>query len=152
MVQKRINLTPRSLIRLLPSQRRDVKEKVSIQETLCTPSISRIGVINIAILRIEDTESRLLSGETISIAFVDNRLLILIIVLDGSDRLVNCDVEIIVEILFEGRIPWDVIVPTHALLEGQDLVDGCARDQGVGCIARVEMAEIRCVVCYERAG
>jgi hypothetical protein len=60
-------------------------------------------------------------------------------------------VEIIVEILSEGRIPGEVIVPTHALLEGHDLVDGCARDQGVGCITRVEMAEIRCVVCYERA-
>lgn len=85
-------------------------------------------MINVIILRIEDTESRLLSGETVSIALAHNRLLIVIIVLDGSDRLVNRDVEIIVEILFEGRIPWDVIVPTHALLEGDDLVDGCARD------------------------
>lgn len=115
MMQKGINPTPQPLLRLLSPQRSDIKEVISCYEGLSTSSISRVSMEDLPILGIEDAITRLLAIKTVSNTILHHRLLIIVVVLNRSDGLIHCDMEIVVEILAERRAKEELGVSITSL-------------------------------------
>ena len=127
MMQESINSPLQAFLRLLPSQRCDIKEMISRQKDVSTPPICTISVENLSLLFVEDTVSRLLSIQPVHDAVLQHSFFIVVIVLCRLNGLVHGDVKIVVEVLAERGIPWDV-VPAHALLVCRDLANRGAGD------------------------
>src|SRR5688572_15812362 len=76
-------------------------------------------------------------------------LLVFEVVLNGRDGFVLRDMEVIVEVAAEGRVPWHG--PSHARFEGLDFSQRRAGDQDERGVASMEMREVADVVRDERA-
>ena len=98
MMEKSINPAPWALLWLLSSQWSDIKIMISRQENLSTSSKGGISMENVrATISIEDTETRLLAVQSVHNAVLFHGLLVIVVVLDGSDGLIHRNVEIVLE-------------------------------------------------------
>src|SRR5204863_7045165 len=72
-----------------------------------------------------------------------------VVVLERQAAVLEGDVEVVVEVRADRRVPREV--PAHALLEGLDLDDGRVRHARERGVAHVQMREMADLVCEPRA-
>src|SRR5258705_12263259 len=117
----------------LPAEWGEVEVVVGVDQRLYAAFIRRIGVVDLAAVSEKAAEALPFPADMPGQAPVDERGLVLVVVLHRSDGLVVGDVEVVIEVTAKGRVPGNR--PAHSCLERQELAQWGARDE---CDRRVE--------------
>src|ERR1700704_198170 len=121
----------------LSAEWREGEVVVGVDQRLYSAFIRRIGVVDLVAVSEEDAEALPLAADIPGRAPLDERGLVLVVVLHRSDGLVVGDVEVVVEVTAKGRVPRNR--PAHSCPERQELAQWGAGDE---CDRRVESVQV----------
>src|SRR6266536_487772 len=120
---------------LIAPLRHHVENPVNPEELLAAAAESRIGMEDLAGLVLEEDS---IAREIFQFCRPFRRFLVIVDRTTGINLLAReGDVEVVVKIRVVGRYPGEF--PPHTLAHNLDLLDGCARDCGVGDIVVLKM-------------
>lgn len=132
----------------MSSSRCEIQESISTSQIVDT-MIVRVGMINLAILKLEDTQTRLLPTRAVLLRIlrIGKFLQGLKVDFDRRDFFIETSMKVIVEVGTEAADPWKP--PAILLLSVVDLLDWCARDDDESCVFLREMTQVWEVGCHE---
>lgn len=136
---------------ILPSQWSKIQQSIRHKQRVKSSCKRRVSMKDLVPLSEKHTHPWTLSLHKSPhhwIPVIQYFLLVLVIILDRSNSLIIGDMEVVVEIRAERRIPREV--PTHSLFEFLDLSNWSTRNEYQACLSGMQVAKCgREVVCLK---